>query len=478
MVRGPFWLRAVMERAIKSPQDARDISKQEITRMAQFTSCKGFPSPGLIKQGTSILEHRLTVTNSQPITDERLEVIELLSQRIGKRIGLKTAKRVLQNSEHVSLTNRSSYGSSRSKGGRATEVACHWKDWAIDKIDEPRFIDDCMVGDWFSEPNGITDGVVWLCELNHTTFELRAPTGHYASIKDWFEQGYPLVNGSGALFGECPVNDLIIGAMGEQQGFNYEDIPPDRRTIEWIYWGMFNFVDIHEVNWKRVIVRPLREAEDELNFEEAYNSVFFGENLAGYNGNVGVQVTQIAFRSLVAKGALKPYLVYNPEINDMRIICKANPKLDAEGNPLLWHSKMRTACKPETGGKARIFTIQEWDRTIALQPFGHFFVDCLKSLPEAEAGLSRENAGWEWANGLCKSGILKSLLQSFQVMTNDLDTATDFGEFSVGKSILKGVFKGISADRKECAMSLWWHAYLRSGAELLCSGVMIESPPA
>jgi len=472
MIRGPFWLRAVMERAIKRPPNGRKLTKSEITRMAQLVSCKGFPAPGIVKQGRSLLEHRATVTTTALVSDERLIVIERLAERIGRRVGLKTANQVLQNSEHVSLTNRSSYGSSRSEGGRAVETACHWRDWAIGSIDEPKNVNDCVVGDWITEPN-LNGGVINMIEINHTTFRLDEPAKRLTSS----ELATMTDVGSNAAWRTADLNSLLISARCVQDGFEYEDIPPDRRTLEWIYWGSFNFVDATVENWKRVIVRSLRDAEDELDFEDTYQSVFFGENLAGYNGNVGIQVTQVAFRSLVNKEALKTFLCFDSNTNGTFIICKSNPILDPDGKIVKWNSNMRTACKPETGGKARIFTIQEWDRTIALQPFGHFFIDCLKSLPEASAGLSRENAGWEWANELEKAGIMKALLQSFMIMTNDLDTATDYGEFPVGKAILKGVFKGIGADRKEGRLPLWWHPYLRSGAELLCSGVMIESPP-
>jgi len=284
--------------------------------------------------------------------------------------------------------------------------------------------------------------------------------------------------------------------------------------FEYCWWaGTWFLVNPHEPMWKRIIMRPLRDNEEFCEFEEEFESTVYGQNIAGYNGNSGIQILQVALQSLIRKGALllkvalfsrdkggqgdyrttlekkvldnvnplKAHYVmhFHPDCGHTSLQIQLIGTTDPESNS--WGSKMRTAVKPETGGKARIFTIQEWDRTVALQPLGHFLIECLKSLPETNASLSRENTGWEWAQDMAKNFQLGSepeLLRRLFIMTNDLDCATDYGDFRVGKEMLIGFLEGIGQSLKGEAqreLSMYKHPYLRTATEILCSGVMMET---
>jgi hypothetical protein len=436
------------------------------------------------------------------------------------------------NTEHLSLTNRSSYDSSRSFGGRAPEVAAHWREAAQKTLMPDK-------RQWL-----LHDGISL---LNNLVYE-----GEYQPLedKDWYrevDQSYRPTEPSLShpeISGDVPgrhLDRMQVLAFNKHDSlfyhyawnyltksqYSFEDcqthsieITSDcsRRTglapvtmeyvvFEYCWWsGSWILVDPKEPMWKRIIMRPLRDNEEMFDFEDDFESTVYGENIAGYNGNSGIQILQVAIQSLLQKGALEIRAVTFPRDKGgpgaYRTGAEAPSPYDWKLDHTLtsgltpiqvqligitdpesaeWKSKMRTTVKPETGGKARIFTIQEWDRTIALQPLGHFLIECLKSLPETNASLSRENTGWEWAQDMAKNPLLGSqpeLLRRLFIMTNDLDQATDYGDFRVGKAILLGFLQGIGSSIKgdqKREIPMHRHPYLRTAIEILCSGVMMET---
>jgi len=59
-----------------------------------------------------------------------MKTVRLLSRRIGRRIKRSQVQMDLENPEHVSLTNSSSFAYSRTDGGRAAEVQVEFDHWA------------------------------------------------------------------------------------------------------------------------------------------------------------------------------------------------------------------------------------------------------------------------------------------------------------------------------------------------------------
>lgn len=117
------WLNAVISRGMRS--------KGEATRVAHLVSTRGLPPPtGEMIKG-ALAKHRALL--SQPAADispERLAIVRNLSRRIGRRISRTQVHHDLENPEHVSLTNSSSFGYSRTDGGRAVEVQYEFDRWA------------------------------------------------------------------------------------------------------------------------------------------------------------------------------------------------------------------------------------------------------------------------------------------------------------------------------------------------------------
>jgi len=79
----------------------------------------------------SLFKHRDLLGRPAPrISEERLLIVRRLAIRIGRRINRTQVKHNLENPEHVSLTNSSSFAYSRTDGGRATEVQYEFTQWA------------------------------------------------------------------------------------------------------------------------------------------------------------------------------------------------------------------------------------------------------------------------------------------------------------------------------------------------------------
>jgi hypothetical protein len=78
----------------------------------------------------SALKHRRTLLQPEtPLTEERIQIVRLLARRVGRRIDRKSVHKELENPEHVSLTNSSSFAYSRSDGGRAQEIQDVFHTW-------------------------------------------------------------------------------------------------------------------------------------------------------------------------------------------------------------------------------------------------------------------------------------------------------------------------------------------------------------
>jgi len=129
IIYGPDWLIRLMR---DGPTE-----KSEITRLASFISTRNFPPPRKEESRKELTEHHEKLKAVlPPVPEERLEIIRLL----GKRIAQKTNKRSLTNRvkplEHLSVTNRSSFTSTRSEGGRAAEIRIEFEIWANRKASE------------------------------------------------------------------------------------------------------------------------------------------------------------------------------------------------------------------------------------------------------------------------------------------------------------------------------------------------------
>jgi hypothetical protein len=192
--------------------------------------------------------------------------------------------------------------------------------------------------------------------------------------------------------------------------------------------------------WKTFLMESVREEEECLEFGTKFESRLAGECVAGLNQNVGFQLLQMAYESLQSKGIIKDESV-------------------SENT----HGFMRSSVVSEPGGKARIYTIQEWDRTIFLQPLGHFLVETLATLPQCESGLKRANTGWDWANSFKRiDPKVTAVMMTKSLLTSDLETATDYCDQRLCRMMLKGYVEGLGVGE---------NLYLRLAIELLTSGL-------
>nr|UYL95399.1 MAG: RNA-dependent RNA polymerase [Zhangzhou Narna tick virus 4] len=117
------WLDGVIRRGLKS--------KGEATRVAHLTSTRGLPPPtGEMIQGALAKHRALLAAPAADISPERMQTVRLLAKRIGKRVQRSQVQQNLQNPEHVSLTNSSSFAYTRTDGGRAAEVQQEFGLWA------------------------------------------------------------------------------------------------------------------------------------------------------------------------------------------------------------------------------------------------------------------------------------------------------------------------------------------------------------
>nr|WAK75300.1 MAG: RNA-dependent RNA polymerase [Narnaviridae sp.] len=120
---GLEWLNRVINRGLRS--------KGEGTRLAHFVSTRGLPPPTREMVQDSLRKHRINlITPAAVISEARMKAVRLLSRRIGRRIKRSQVQMDLENPEHVSLTNSSSFAYSRTDGGRAAEVQIEFDRWA------------------------------------------------------------------------------------------------------------------------------------------------------------------------------------------------------------------------------------------------------------------------------------------------------------------------------------------------------------
>jgi hypothetical protein len=120
---GLEWLNRVINRGLKS--------KGEGTRLAHFVSTRGLPPPTREMIADSLRKHRINlISPAADIPESRMKAVRLLSRRIGRRIKRSQVQMDLENPEHVSLTNSSSFAYSRTDGGRAAEVQIEFDQWA------------------------------------------------------------------------------------------------------------------------------------------------------------------------------------------------------------------------------------------------------------------------------------------------------------------------------------------------------------
>nr|WPR16640.1 MAG: RNA-dependent RNA polymerase [Yellow silver pine associated narna-like virus 2] len=117
------WLDRVITRGIRS--------KGEGTRLAHFVSTRGMPPPVKEMVQDALRKHRINlISPAADVSEKRIEAVKLLSRRIGRRIKRSQVQMDLENPEHVSLTNSSSFAYSRTDGGRAAEVQVEFDRWS------------------------------------------------------------------------------------------------------------------------------------------------------------------------------------------------------------------------------------------------------------------------------------------------------------------------------------------------------------
>lgn len=117
------WLKRVLTRGLRS--------KGEATRLAHLCSSRGFPTPTRDMIIRSLGRHQQLLSSVPTwVPPKRLELMYLLSRRIGRKIKADQFLKEMTNPLHVSLTNSSSFAYSRSDGGRAAEVQDEFLQWA------------------------------------------------------------------------------------------------------------------------------------------------------------------------------------------------------------------------------------------------------------------------------------------------------------------------------------------------------------
>jgi hypothetical protein len=123
---GPSWLVKAYHLGVKA--------KGQTTRLTHFCATRNFPAPnGTVSQCKALAKHQATLTSlpERAVSEARLQKLEALARRIAiKRVNNKMFAKTLINPCHVSVTNRSSYGSTLSQGGRAAEVQIEYELWA------------------------------------------------------------------------------------------------------------------------------------------------------------------------------------------------------------------------------------------------------------------------------------------------------------------------------------------------------------
>jgi hypothetical protein len=102
-------------------------SKLDLTRVAHLTSSRGLPSGDDTTRKRSLQKHRNTLESVHDETEEREEILRLLSNLIGRKIKEETSD--YTSAAHLSLTTSSSFDSKVKEGGRAKEISESFRSW-------------------------------------------------------------------------------------------------------------------------------------------------------------------------------------------------------------------------------------------------------------------------------------------------------------------------------------------------------------
>jgi hypothetical protein len=138
------WLLGVWGRGV--------VSKAESTRLLHLVTSRNFPAATKSNRDASLLLHAETLASVPVITEERAEILHLLSVQIGRSV-----KRLKPNNfkslGHLSLTSSASIDSSVKEGGRAAEVAVKFRNWSTFVPDQ-----DSSQETWFGLPYRLIAG--------------------------------------------------------------------------------------------------------------------------------------------------------------------------------------------------------------------------------------------------------------------------------------------------------------------------------
>jgi len=115
------WLSRVWDRGV--------VSKAESTRLLHLVTSRNFPAGSKKTREQSLRKHAETLCSKPVITEERREILRLLSIRIGRSVKELKPKN-FKSLGHLSLTSSASIDSSVKDGGRAAEVAVKFRNWA------------------------------------------------------------------------------------------------------------------------------------------------------------------------------------------------------------------------------------------------------------------------------------------------------------------------------------------------------------
>lgn len=131
IIFGPDWLVRLLKDGAKE--------KSQITRLAHLVSKRNFPAPRKEDSKKELIEHNEKLQKKLPAVDpERLEIIRLLGARIAQKVNKRSMRNRAKPLEHISVTNRSSFLSPRSEGGRAEIVRLELEVWANRMVTETK----------------------------------------------------------------------------------------------------------------------------------------------------------------------------------------------------------------------------------------------------------------------------------------------------------------------------------------------------
>lgn len=115
--------------------------KSQVTRLAHFLSKRNFPAPRKEDSKLELIEHNEKLQKKLPPMDpERLEIVRLLGARIAQKVNKRSLRNRAKPLEHISVTNRSSFLSPRSEGGRAEIVRLELEVWANRTVEETKTV--------------------------------------------------------------------------------------------------------------------------------------------------------------------------------------------------------------------------------------------------------------------------------------------------------------------------------------------------